>query len=337
MLAFAAGLAILGLFIHKALAPENREKLETLWKAPPGYIAFTALMGLFTHQPGPQRGGTFWALLLPVRRLPMLDVQATNAVATLLAYLPMKLSAVSRFVIHNRRDHVPLMTIGAWMGASGVCLLASIGPPVAAAFWRRHIDGPFLCAMLGGMALTYTLTLVLSRIFAHAKGLARLHRLTDPLGFNWLNRMMHAAWFHNFHAGFAMLAHPWTLLATRAMRTADVMLQASRFALAAKVVGVDLSWEGAILIATTFFMIGVLSPAGNLGTREGGATGVAALVPGLSTSGFIVVALVVSASEMVVNAIFGTIGLVWLRPRPSPSAVRRPPTHLPPSPNSGAP
>src|SRR5205823_14123082 len=93
--------------------------------------------------------------------------------------------------------------------------------------------------------------------------------LFRSLGWKLLNRGMHSPFFHNFHAGFAMLAHPWALLLGMTLRTSDLLVQAARFALAAKVVGVEMTWEGAILIATAFFVIGVMSPAGNLGTREG--------------------------------------------------------------------
>jgi hypothetical protein len=311
VLAFAAGLTILALFVHKALAPENRAKLDALWRAPLRDVA--ALFGLSMLSLG-LNGAAFWITVLPVRRLRFIDVQATNAMATLLAYLPLKLSAVSRFVIHNRRDHVPIFTIAAWMGAVGIVLVASLGPPIGAAVWRGQIDPVALAVIAGGMALTYSVTLVVARTFAHAKGLGRLHRITDPLNIKVLNKGMHSTFFHNFHAGFAMLAHPWTLLGSMTLRTADLLVQAARFWLAARVVGVELSWEAAILIATTFFLTGVISPAGTLGTREGAATVAAKLLPGVDGDGFYVVTLVVSASEMLANAVFGTAGLVYLRP-----------------------
>jgi hypothetical protein len=180
--------------------------------------------------------------------------------------------------------------------------------------WREQIDAKTLALIVGGMALTYTVTLVVARTFAHAKGLARLHKITDPLNIKILNKGMHSTFFHNFHAGFAMLAHPWTLLLSMTIRTADLLVQAARFWLAAKDVGVELGWEAAILIATTFFLTGVISPAGTLGTREGAATVAAKLLPGVNADGFYVVTLVVSASEMLANAVFGTAGLVYLRP-----------------------
>ena len=311
VLAFGAGLGILFLFLHKALAPENREKLEALWKAPAQDIAW--LMGLSVLSLA-LNGGAFWVTLLPVRRLKLVDVQAANAMATLLAYLPLKLSAISRFVIHNRRDGVPLFTIAAWMGAVGIVLVSSLGPPIGAAVWRGKIDGVFVAVMLGGMAVAYAIVLLVARSFAHAAGLARLHRITDRFNSRLLNKGMHSTFFHNFHAGFAMLAHPGTLAASMVFRTTDLLIQATRFWLAARVVGVELAWEGAILIATTFFLTGVLSPAGTLGTREGAATVAAKLLPGVSGDGFYVVTLVVSASEMLTNAVFGTSGLVYLRP-----------------------
>jgi hypothetical protein len=309
--AFAVGLAILFLFIHKAAAPENREKFDKLWQAPARDIAALLALSLASLA---LNGGIFWVTLFPVRRLRPLEVIAVNAGATLLAYLPLKLSALSRFVIHNRRDHVPLFTIAAWMGAVGVSMAASLAPPILAAVWRKHVDGLFIAATFAGLIVTYCLTLAISTVFAHARGLARLHRLTDPLNLKLLNRIMHSAWFHNFHAGFAMLAHPVTLALSMLFRAGDLLVQAARFALAAQVVGVALTWEEAILVATTFFLIGVVSPAGNLGTREGGATAFASLLPDLPSGSFIVVTLVVSASEMITNAVCGLTGLIYLRP-----------------------
>lgn len=311
ILAFAAGLAILAFFIHKAGSPANREKLHALWQAPPRDIAALLALSLSSLA---LNGAIFWITIRPVRRLPLLGVLATNAGATFLAYLPMKLSAISRFVIHNRRDKVPVFTIAAWMGAVGITLAASLCPPIGAAVWRQRIDPLFVATTAAGLALAYALTLYIARHFAGERGLARLHRLTDPLKIKLLDRGMRSTFFHNFHAGFDMLAHPWTLALAMLMRTGDVLVQAARFALAAKVVGVELGWENAILIATTYFIVGVISPAGTLGTREGGATAFAALLPSLPTNGFIVVALVVGASEFVTNTTCGLAGLIYLRP-----------------------
>lgn len=308
---FAAGLTILALFIHKAASPENREKLHALSRASAQDIAALLALCLATLA---LNGAMFWVTIYPVRRLRLLEVEAVNAGATLLAYLPMKLSALSRFVIHNRRDHVPLFTIAAWMGAIGIVLAASLGPPVAAAVWRKQIDATFIAITLGGLALTYALTLAVSRTFAHAQGLARLHRITDRLNIKLLNRGMHSVFFHNFHAGFAMLAHPWTLAISMLLRAADVLVQAVRFALAARVVGVELSWDNAILIAVAYFLTGVLNPAGNLGAREGAATLAATFLPGVSGEDFYVVTLVVGASELIANTVCGLTGLIYLRP-----------------------
>jgi hypothetical protein len=310
--AFAIGIGLLAWFIHVALSPANKEKLQTLWRAPASDIAGLLGLSLLSLT---LNGASFWIVLWPVRRLKLVDVEATNALASFLSYLPFKLSAVSRFVVHNRRDGVPLMTIAAWMGAAGAVIIAALTPPVAAGVWRGHVDLLFFVAMFGGLAVTYLLTLGLAMTFAHAAGLARLHRLLDPLRIKPLNYAMRTPWFHNLHAGFAMLAHPLTLAGAMACRGTDLIVQAARFALAAKVVGVELGWEGALLVATTYFVIGVMSPAGTLGTREGGATGMAALlhVPGLSAEGFVVVALVVSASEMIVQSTGGILGACWLR------------------------
>jgi hypothetical protein len=309
--AFAIGLAILALFIYKAASAENREKLHALSRASAQDVA--ALLGLCLASLA-FNGAMFWITIYPVRRLKLLEVEAVNAGATLLAYLPMKLSALSRFIIHNRRDRVPLFTIAAWMGAVGIVLAASLGPPVGAAIWRKQTDTIFIAITLAGLALTYSLTLAVSRTFAHAKGLARLHRITDALNIKLLNRGMHSVFFHNFHAGFAMLAHPTTLAISMLLRVADVLVQAIRFGLAAKVVGVELSWDNAVIIASVYFLTGVMNPAGNLGAREGAAALAARFLPGVAGEDFYVVTLVVGASELITNTICGMSGLIFLRP-----------------------
>ena len=73
---------------------------------------------------------------MPVQRLRTLDVVAVNAIATLLNYLPFKLSVISRIVIHNRRDGVPLGKIVGWLAAVGVGGVISFGPVALVSLWH---------------------------------------------------------------------------------------------------------------------------------------------------------------------------------------------------------
>lgn len=310
---FIVSLGLFGWCISVALRPENQDKLRALSGAPAWVVA--GLLGL-TVLSVLLNGAAFWLVLLPVRRLRFLDVQASNAIAGSLIYLPFKLSVISRFVIHNRRDGVPLMTIGAWMAAFGVAMLASMAPALGAAVWRKGLDWLFIATTLGGLAIIYVLMLVVARYFAGEVGLARVHRVTDPLRMSLVNRLVRSRAFVNLHAGFAMLAHPATLAGAMLLRMTDLFVMSGRFMLAAYAVGAHLGLEAAVLSAAAYYLITIASPAGVLGMREGGATGLAALLsmPGVSAEGFVVIALTVSATEMVVLLASGALGAVWLRP-----------------------
>src|SRR5690606_21428503 len=111
---FLVGLALLGWCVSIALSPENREQLDRLADAGWRPIALlVVLSGLSLAL----NGAIFWLVLLPARRLRAADVIATNALATFLAYLPFKISLIVRALIHQRRDRVPLVLLGAWMSA----------------------------------------------------------------------------------------------------------------------------------------------------------------------------------------------------------------------------
>jgi hypothetical protein len=83
---------------------------------------------------------------------------------------------------------------------------------------------------------------------------------------------------------------------------------------AARAVGEPLRPDQAVIIASAYYLVGVASPAGAVGGREGGATAVARLLPGVAASGFAVVALGVSAAEMGVYACTLAAAFVYLRP-----------------------
>ncbi len=113
-----------------------------------------------------------------------------------------------------------------------------------------------------------------------------------------------------------MLANPITAFGTLGLRLIDLGAQSARFWLAAKATGQELSFSGAVLLASIHFLIGVLSPGGALGLREGGVTGAASLLAGagVGTGGFAVVALTVSAAELLCNTAGAGAALAYLRP-----------------------
>ncbi|MEO0716766.1 MAG: hypothetical protein AAFY58_07235, partial [Planctomycetota bacterium] len=316
---FLAGLAMLGWCANMALKEENRTQLERLLDASPASIA--ALVGLCAATLI-FNGLIFWAQIRPVRRLRASDVIATNAIATLMNYLPFKMSLVSRVVIHNRRDGVPVLTIGAWLGAVAVTFFGTVGVVVGAAMLLGGVTITWWALVLAGLIAWVVVQWAGARLFAGERGLARVHQIADRFGPAILGKLMRSGAFVNLHAGLDMLAHPGATGTAVAIRLADMLGQAARLVVAASVLGETLGWASAI--AAGHFFIGVVSPFGMLGTREAGTAGLAGLLTlaaGASAAeaeaaaaSFAVALLMVTAVEAVVTLGAGGLAVAWLRP-----------------------
>lgn len=312
LVGFAAGVALLVWCGRMALKPENRDQLAQLSNADPVSLALLFGCSLATLL---LNGYIFWVVLRPEKRIDPVGVQATNAIATMLSYLPFKLSVLLRVAVHNRHDRVPLLTIAAWFGAIAVLVLVGLGPPALMSLWRHGVDTVWWAGSLLGIGLAVVVVLTLAGVFAGAGGLGRIHRVLDPLRIGPLSRFIRGGSFARLHAIFTMLAHREAVLGATALRLLDIAAQTARFAVAASILGVDLGWQQALLIASTYFLIGMLSPFGMLGTREAGAVGLAQLL-GISDAGdsLVVVILAVSATESLVNLLCAGVGVAWLRP-----------------------
>lgn len=329
---FCIGLGLLALCIRTAMQPKFEPQIERLRNAPIEMVL--ALIGLslttlFLN------ACTFWTAIYPVKRVPFWDIQATNAGAALANYAPAKLGAILRFVVHNRRNHVPIFTIGAWIGAVSVTMMCALFPVVAAGMWRKAFDLWFLAALLAGLAFTYGTTLLLARAFAHERGLARLHAITARFNSRLLDRVMHSGAFRNLHAGLTMLAHPWSFAAGVVLRVVDLLVQALRFMVAAHLLGLDLTFEWALISSGAYFLVTVFSPAGPLGLREWVVTWLATL--GLTEGTMQVMALTVTLSEIAVYVVCGSLGLLYVRPdrflerHAQPQQVPQPAAESPPT------
>lgn len=312
LLGFGAGIALLWWCVSLAFQPENREQLQRLADADAGSLVLLFGMSLATLV---INGLIFWVAMLPDRRLDVGGVLSTNAIGTLLSYLPFKLSVVLRFAIHNRRDGVPILTIAAWFGAIAATTLIGLGPMALASIWRGGVDPLWWAVTIGGTVLGTAACVVVAGYFAHDRGLGRLHRVLDPLLVGPLKNAVRGDAFRKIHGVFDMLAHPWAVSGAVLLRLADLGSQAVRFAVAASILGVDLSPEHTVLIASTYFLIGMLSPFGMLGTREAGSIGVAGLIGiGDAAESLAVVVLAISATESLVNLAGGALGVAYLRP-----------------------
>lgn len=291
----------------------NRDMLTRLIEAPPAYLAALVALTLLSLT---LNAAAFWITLRPIVRIRFLDMLATNTVASALALLPGKLSVVWRAIAHNRRDGVPILTVGSYLAANAVVVLAVVVPLGLVGLWRRGADLPYALASLAGVALCAGAAHAAARCFAHEAGLARLRAFAGVLRLRLLDRLLASAWFGRLHRALAILAHAPTLAAATGVRTLDLLIQSARFCVVAAALGLSVSFEKAVLAGTTFFLIGVASPTGALGSREGGTTSLAAItdISGLSTDDFAVIILAVGLTETVIWTAGAFLAILYLRP-----------------------
>lgn len=309
---FVVGIALLGWCVSLALSPENRAELGKLTEATPWQIVGLLALGVVSVA---LNGANFWVILRPVKRLALADVIATNALATFAGYLPFKLSLAVRAVVHNRRDGVPLLTIGAWLAAMAATFFATLGPILAISFWRQGVDAAWWAGVIASVALGATCVLILARIFRGERGTARIHALTDRAPIGILRRGVRSARFRELHAGFEMLSCPTAVYGSACLRLLDLGTIAGRFLIGAAVLGVPLGWQDGALMAATFFFIGAASPFGVLGTREAATIAVASafgIAAGREES-LATIVLFVAGAESVVNIGGAAFGVAWLR------------------------
>jgi hypothetical protein len=312
---FAIGIVLLGWAVRMALRPENREQLAKLSDATPGELMLLLVLAALSVG---FNGIIFWVVLNPVHKIRATDVIATNAIATFLAYLPFKLSVVARFVIHNRRDKVPVLTIGAWIIAEAILMAAVLGPLILTSVWLKEVNAVWWVVSLVGVLVCTIVGSALSRQLAGDVGLTRLSRI--GIG----EKLSGSDAFSRIHSGFEMLGHPRATLIANAFRLIDIITFALRFYVAARVLELPISMQDALLLGATYFIIGAASPAGMLGTREAGTIGIAELV-GISSnalseteSGQVPIAatvLFVTAVEAIVNLGCAGFGIAWLKAR----------------------
>jgi hypothetical protein len=310
---FLIGIGLLGWCVTVAL--KKRESLAKLADATPGQIA--ALIGV-TIVVVLASGAAFRETLRPIKKLPMLEVQAVNFIACLFALLPFKLSVVFRVLVHNRRDGVPLLTIGAWFGAVGVVILCVLAPMLGAGIWRGSADTIWFITAGGGMLGCLLAVLLVARALATERGWAWAQRVYAklPLPAKLRHGSIAATMlFEKSHEGVRMLASPRVIFGCAALRLLDFAAQAGRIWIAAAIVGQTIQWDQALLAGSIFFLITAAAPSGALGAREGGTAWIiGAVLPHLDREQFMVVVLVVSGTETVVLLVGSMVGLAYLGP-----------------------
>ncbi len=305
-LGFLAGIALLVWCVKVALRPENRAQIERFREAGAGEVAAIlalSVASLFVN------GLVFWVLVRPVKRVDLGGMLSTNALATFLNYLPFKIGVITRLIVHNRRDGIPVVTVGAWFGAMGAVLFAALIPPCAATLWLKRVDAAWFAATGAGILALGAATVLVARALDGPAGAARLRRLAAFLPFG--QRFARSRFFDQAHSGAAILSHAPTVAAGIALRLVDIGLQAARFIVIAGVLHQDLAPGRALMATVAYFLTGIFSPGGMLGTREG----VTAWLFGTEgAESLAAAALLVGAAELITNLAGAALGLAYLRP-----------------------
>lgn len=307
VIGFSIGVALLAWCVRQAFSPANQEQLAALRHAPLHRIALLCAanaMVLFCS------GLSFSVSLRPIRKLNFWDVQATNVIATFLSYVPFKTGMLFRILVHNRRDRVPVALIGAWFGAVSIVMAITILPLFLASLLAREINSKWLAIALSAGGAGYVAICLLAWYFHGARGMAILRSIAERLG-TWARKLVRTGFVRTAHGGLDILASPPRVFVLVLIRLVDMASQAGRFYLAAQIVGTPIAYESCVLLASMHFVVGVISPAGTVGTREAAVVGAATMLHLENPSAMSGVALLVLASEAVVNATFS--GLAVLR------------------------
>lgn len=310
---FLIGILLLGWCVRLALSEENREALERLGDAPPGSLA--ALLGLSVV--GVVANGLiFWAALMPVRRLQVMDVIAVNALATFLANLPFKIGLLARIAIHNRRDKVPMAMIVGWFGAVTATLVLTSASLLGAGLMRGVLGGWTVPVAIGMMAVLSAVLVLVAKRLSGKGGHRRLSRLIGRFGGRRALRLARSQVIRELHMGLDMIASGRWVAFVVAFRMVDFAGQGWRWVIADELTRNDpsqhLTFESGLLISGGHFLAGALSPVGMLGFREGAAMGTAGLL-GLDARGFATNALLVAGADLVVVIAGAGLAIAWLR------------------------
>lgn len=310
---FLVGIGLLVWCVSVALSEKNREQFDRLMDASAWQVAVLLGCSAATMI---LNGLIFWSLLWPVKRTGVLYMSAVNGLATLVSYAPFKIALALRVLIHQRVDRVPILTIGAWFAAIAVVTVAVVGPAIGASFAFEGGTLWWWLAWIGGSAVCTALSISLASAFSGEAGWDKLKNLLTGVGLGAIVRWLGTEHGLKIHAGVDMIAHRRATSAAGALRVADILVQAVRIRIAAEILGVELGWGSSMVIASTYFLIGILSPIGMLGTREAGSAGMAALAGVSGPAGaesVLLVSLLVSASEAIVNLAGGGLGAGYLR------------------------
>ncbi len=311
LVGFLAGLGLLAWCVTIALGPENREQLQKLRGATLGQIA--ALLGLsFTSLM--ISGVVFHLTVRPVHPLRRADVCSTNAISSFLGYLPLKLGLLLRIAVHVRRDRMSLLEVGGWFGAVTVPILMTAGCLAGATLVTHEVNQRWYLLAGGGLLAGSALVVLAARLMGGESGRARMRRPATSVHQHWLDRFIAGEHYGKLNTGTVMLGSPRVVGWAVALRVLDFFLQAQRFVIAARIIGLALPTAHAFVVASSAFLIGIVSPGGPVGAREAGVVGVLKLLGVPDPKTYVIVPLLVTATEAVAYLGAAIAGLAWLGP-----------------------
>lgn len=301
---FVLGIGALAACVYiVATNAQYREQLKRLIDTPPATLA--AIFGLSTATLF-TTAMVFRATLRPIKRIPVGDAVAINALCTLLGNLPFKLSLIVRVLIHTKQHQIPLATVLSWIAGTAVIILVSLGPAIAATLILRRVDVLWWAITLSGTVVLAIAAVITSRWLAPPETWARLtSMLPGPIA-----RFCQRPFVIKLHHGLRTLAEPRAVAEALLWRGIDLSCQVLRFWLVAQALGVEMTWAQCLIAGVTYFILQGASPAGALGAREGGT---AVVLSQLAGADALAVVLAVTAVESVTNLVFGLAGAAYLR------------------------
>jgi len=311
LLGFLIGLTLLAWCGKIAFSGDKRDALSKLGDAPPLLmISLVLLSGLGVMLDGL----TIWLVLRPVRRIQLSGMLATNALATFLSYLPFKLSVMTRIAIHRKRDGVPLAIIGPWFAAVGAVMLASMVPVLLLAAWRPEVDLLWFGLLALSLVVAAALLSIAARTLGGQRGLRLIQACAERQPIGLIERITKTPTFVLLDEGLAMLADFKNTLAAVGLRVAYIASMAARFFIAGKIVGSPMPADQSLIGSIAYFFIGIVSPVGALGAREGGTAKILEWFGQFDMSQLLLITVVVTGSELLANTALAAVGIAWLRP-----------------------
>jgi hypothetical protein len=119
---------------------------------------------------------------------------------------------------------------------------------------------------------------------------------------------------HRLSLGADRILRSPRIVATQyALRLMDLSTVAGRFYVAGLIIGLDLPFDRAVLLGSTYFLISVISPASALGFAEMGTVAIARLT-GLDSDAVAVAALSVTLANVATAGVGAIPAFLWLRP-----------------------